>query len=115
MKTPEPNKDPIVAAFQRRGVFPPDPPAWRDRVMAWIAAENAAQKPADRGEPDSTAQDAIDILGPMEQTAVPGLNDIRVLQAAADAQGLGRQRSLVETIRAALGQREPKIQHPPTP
>jgi hypothetical protein len=82
--------------------------------MAWIAAENkAAQK--QEVTADTTAADAIDILGPMEQAPVPGLNDARVLQAAADAQGLGRQRSLVETLRAALGQREPKIQHPPTP
>ena len=111
MTTP---KDPLLAAMQRRGLLPPDPPSWRQRTMDWIKAENLARESRTTIEPDTTAADAIDILGPMEQAPVPGLNDARVLQAAAEAQGLGRQRSLVETLRAALGQKDPKkIQHPP--
>ena len=110
-----PNTDPLYAAMQKRGVLPPDEPGWKDRVMGWIREENKA-KAARMPEvsPDTTAADTIAALGPQQQPAVPALNDARILQAAADAQVLGRQRSLADEIRAALG--DPgKVQHPPTP
>ena len=118
--------DPLLAAFQRKGLMPPEPPTpeelaaqQRQNVMDWVKAENAARaakKPAADAQASTVAQDALDILGPQEQTAVPGLNDERIVGIAQESQGGNVRVSVANLLRAAWEQKAPadKPQYPGT-